>query len=1128
MHRFVGLTLATGLILATALPLAAQTVTATPTALNFQVKVGEPSPPAQTIAIESSPSGAVFSAIKDESILSAPWLTILPTNGVTPRGIVVSVDSSGFQNPGSRTVNIIVRLPESGASAIVPVTVEVSAASQQPIFSAVPPSVSFTVSAPGVTPQPKQILLDNSGGGILNYQVGVNYPASGPQGWLSVTPSQGTVSFNSQSHNVAVVSTSGLSEGTHTAQILFTGNATNSPFAVPVTLVVGSRPAITATPASLSFFASQDGSFPEIETISIQNEGGGPLQYEIAGDQSWLRVRPLRGDATSGPVLHEVVPDTRGLPQGVFLGNLVVTSATLDAPFLIPVRLTIGPPTSLFTLPSRLSFVGNVNIPVPARRIISLVNTPLAPGRWEASVVPQEATWLKISPTTGEIPGHIMVEVDMTGLGAATLEAAIQIRGREGSGGFLTDENGPGQSVAVTEVPVTLTALNSPPQLAATPPIIRLQGVSGASALLSQAMIVENLGGPQLNWESTVETDSGGSWLSISPNAGEAPETARISANTSNLAAGVYHGRITLKAGPQNVVVPVTLLLNPRDPALELSSNAVFWEIVEGGSQPLPAEIEVLNRGFGQGSWTVRTREISGPNWLSLSPSAGVSRPDGQGEPNSFTLAPNTTGLAPGEYEALIEVRSSSGPSPNLVTAALRVLPSSQSVRRLVDPGGLVFNATAGSSPQERNVEFRRNRPGATPFQVGASTSTGASWLTTSVSQGTTDDAGVARILAGVNTAGLTSGVRTGQISVTYGDGLVQSMAVTLIIPPSGPGACSATRLAVTPISPFLGFRGLAGRATPLEVVLHDDCGRLIENAAVIAAFESGDPAFPLDPLGAGRYGATWTPSNAATQNTVTFTAIAGSLLGRARVVGAIESSSLPSLSRYGVVNGASFAAGEAISPGGIVSVFGRSLAQTNLGAEQIPLPTTLGSTSLLIGGRPAPLYFSSLGQINAQAPYELSAAGMTQVVGKVGQRYTTPVTIPVASARPGVFQTPEATGLNRAIVQNQDGSLNNPSNPARRGDAIVVYLTGIGAVDPPATTGAASELARTTLPASATVGGVDAGIFYVGMAPGFVGLAQANLVLAPNTPIGAAVPLEIVVDGQPSNPLAVSIAAGR
>lgn len=1127
MHRIVGLIL--GLTLAAALPLAAQTVTATPTVLNFQAEVGQPSPAPQTFLIESSPSEAVFSAIVEVNIISADWVSILPTNGVTPREITVRVDSSRFASPGSRTANIRVTLPASGATTVVPVTVDVSAASEQPAFAAVPPSVAFTVSAPGVTPQPKQILLDNSGGGILNYQVGVNYPASGPQGWLSVTPSQGTVSFNSQSHNVAVVSTSGLPEGTHTAQILFTGGATNSPFAVPVTLVVGSRPAITATPASLSFFASQDGSFPEIQTVSIQNDGGGPLQYDIAGDQPWLRVRPLRGDATSGPVLHEVVPDTRGLPQGVFLGNLVVTSATLDAPFLIPVRLTIGPPTSLFTLPSRLSFVGNVNIPVRARRVISLVNTPLAPGSWEASVVPEEATWLKISPATGELPGHIVVEVDMTGLGAATLEAAIQIRGREGSGGFLTDENGAEQSVAITEVPVTLTALNSPPQLGASPPMIRLQGVAGTSALLSQAMIVENFGGPQLNWESEVETDNGGNWLSITPNAGEAPETARVSANTSNLGAGVYHGRITLKAGPQNVVVPVALLLNPRDPALELSSNAVFWEVVEGGSQPLPAQIEVLNRGLGQGSWTVRTRELSGgPNWLALSPSAGVSRPDGQGEPRSFTLTPNTTGLAPGEYEALVEVRSSAGPTPNLVTAALRVLPSSQSVRRTVSPGGLVFNTTAGSSPQERMVEFRRNRPGASPFQVGASTASGVSWLTVNTVQGTTDDAGVASILAGVDTTGLTPGIRTGRISITYGDGLVQSMAVTLIIPPPGPGGCVATRLAVTPVSPFLGFRGLAGRATPLEVLLHDDCGRLIDNAAVMASFESGDPAFALDGQGAGRYGGTWTPSNAATQGTVTFTAVAGSLLGHARVVGAVEASSLPTLSRYGVVNGASFAAGEAVSPGSIVSVFGRSLAQTSLGAEQIPLPTALGSTSLLIGGRAAPLYFTSLGQINAQAPFELMPSGMTQVLAKVGDRYTTPVRVPVASARPGVFQTPQATGLNRAIVQNEDGSLNGPSNPARRGEAIVVYLSGIGEVDPPAVTGAASELSGTTLPTSASVGGEEAGVFYLGMTPGFVGLAQANLVLGPDTPIGDAVPLEIVVDGQPSNPLVVSIAAAR
>ena len=54
------------------------------------------------------------------------------------------------------------------------------------------------------------------------------------------------------------------------------------------------------------------------------------------------------------------------------------------------------------------------------------------------------------------------------------------------------------------------------------------------------------------------------------------------------------------------------------------------------------------------------------------------------------------------------------------------------------------------------------------------------------------------------------------------------------------------------------------------------------------------------------------------------------------------------------------------------------------------------------------------------------------------------------------------------------------------------------------------------------------ADIFYLGMTPDFVGLAQANLVLAPTTPIGPNVPVEIVIDGQRSNSLAVAVAPAQ
>ena len=53
----------------------------------------------------------------------------------------------------------------------------------------------------------------------------------------------------------------------------------------------------------------------------------------------------------------------------------------------------------------------------------------------------------------------------------------------------------------------------------------------------------------------------------------------------------------------------------------------------------------------------------------------------------------------------------------------------------------------------------------------------------------------------------------------------------------------------------------------------------------------------------------------------------------------------------------------------------------------------------------------------------------------------------------PGVFgQSPGS-----AAIVNQDGNLNSQSQAAGAGSVIAVYLTGLGAVNPPVTTGAAA-----------------------------------------------------------------------
>jgi uncharacterized protein (TIGR03437 family) len=213
-----------------------------------------------------------------------------------------------------------------------------------------------------------------------------------------------------------------------------------------------------------------------------------------------------------------------------------------------------------------------------------------------------------------------------------------------------------------------------------------------------------------------------------------------------------------------------------------------------------------------------------------------------------------------------------------------------------------------------------------------------------------------------------------------------------------------------------------------------------------------------------------------------------------------------------GVVNAATSAAGP-VAPGSLITIYGSNLAlATAMGA--LPWPTTLAGSTVTINGTPAPINYASASQINVQLPYEAGAGTAAVMVGGTCGN-SVMATFQVAKAAPYIFQS----GTGNAIVQNQDYSVNGPTNPAKAGSYVTVYLTGIGPLDNPVATGAAastSQLSQATLPKSATIGGWSADVKFLGLTPGFIGLAQANLVV-PSLSTGA-YPVVITINGVASN----------
>jgi uncharacterized protein (TIGR03437 family) len=238
-----------------------------------------------------------------------------------------------------------------------------------------------------------------------------------------------------------------------------------------------------------------------------------------------------------------------------------------------------------------------------------------------------------------------------------------------------------------------------------------------------------------------------------------------------------------------------------------------------------------------------------------------------------------------------------------------------------------------------------------------------------------------------------------------------------------------------------------------------------------------------------------------------------------------------PSVASGGVLNAASFAKGQVVTPGSLVSIFGTNLASSLASADSIPLSTSLGNVSVSFNNIPSPLLFvnhdaANGDQINAQLPWEVANSGSVNVVVTRNGQASQPVSVPVGAVSPGIFAVNFGVG-NAIAYGNADGIIAAPTgsiqglntHPAKINDptTLVILATGLGPVNPPVATGndvTDGQLHKCVNTPQVLVGNVAAQVVFAGMTPQFVGVYQINIVIQPGTPTGDKVPLQISMGG--------------
>jgi uncharacterized protein (TIGR03437 family) len=695
---------------------------------------------------------------------------------------------------------------------------------------------------------------------------------------------------------------------------------------------------------------------------------------------------------------------------------------------------------------------------------------------------------------------------------------------------------------------------SSGPVASISPSGLSFTFAQGATATSSQSVTISNKGAAPQTFTASASTNSGGSWLSVSSTTGTAAPFATGSVlaivDPSKLNPGTYRGAISVAVAPsgQSATVPVIVTVSGTARQIQLSSTGLRFQTVAGVGAPPSQSISVLNGGSGSLPFSVAATTLSGAQgWLSVSPSSGTVN-----AASSSTVSVNVDAskLQAGDYYGQVEFSSPGvDNSPQIASVVLNVAPAGTDIGAFLAPTGLIFVRQAGGTiPASKTVQL--TYPSNSPLIFNALVSfdqQAKDWFTVQPQNGNVSATSPVKLSIQPTAATLSAGVYRGDVALSYSNGKVNHIFVLLIVAPAGSiaglepqanansptASCTPTKL--VPVFTQLGqnFGTVAAWPTQVEVAIVDDCGLPMVSGNVVASFSSGDPPLSLLSLQDGRRSATWQPRNPAAQVTITAKAqeTSPAITGTESIGGTLQSNpSTPVISAGGAVSAASFAGNQPLAPGGFISVFGAHLSAGLNQSLGLPYQTQLGATRAIIGGRTAPLQFTVDGQVNALVPYDVPANTTQQLVIVNGPAASQPEPVVIAAAQPAIFTKNSAgTGPGIIVGAKADGTqaLIDASHPVSTGDAVVIYCSGLGAVDPVVPTGTATPFSpfyNTVNTVTVTIGGKQAGVFFSGLTAGFAGLYQVNAIVPPGVPPGSDVPLVVSAAGQDSNTVTIVV----
>ncbi|HVB24296.1 MAG TPA: hypothetical protein VNG51_20330 [Ktedonobacteraceae bacterium] len=670
------------------------------------------------------------------------WLMLSPTSGTFSAGqtqkVMVAVDRANLK-PGAYGAKVI--FTASTGQYTLPVTMKTGllVPGNASVLQLTPPLLAFSGGDGAASPPAQVVTVSNPGTQPLQWSATTN----GGNGWLTVSPTFGSLAVGNSQSVIIGVNTSTLLPGFYDGWVNFTGVGTpttkDSPQGVYFSLTIVPQCSLQVSPGNLSFAGvyQQPGPATKLVSLTTTQECTSPIRWNAsattANGGSWLSIGTTSGTT---PEHAAIAVSTTGLTPGIYTGTIIFNSKPGTQTLFVSLILAQATTPLMSASPTTLSFSTVAGQTNPSTQTLTVSNTGGGTLSWQASATTSiGGTWLTIAPTNGTLSGNQSAPISvsaawLSGLTPGTYMGTITISG--------TDSSGHTASGSPQTIPVSFT-VQPPCTIAVTPAALSFTGVVGQPNPPTQNARINASGTclHTLTW--TASTSS--AWLAVSPTTGSLHLNSSATTSIGVLLAGLhpqtYSGTVTITATdsvngqqigtPQTVAV--TLTVQPPC-SLQVPSPSAETFNAEAGINPATQTFTIGITGSCTGNVTL-TATATGGSWLAVSPGS-VNITQGS---TTFTVTVTSSSLAPGQYSGTISIAAvDSGisivNSPQTVAIMLNVLAPPVLA---VSPASLTFNVTTGIN----TLPFTIANTGGEPLNWTAALDPGApSFVSLSASSG--------------------------------------------------------------------------------------------------------------------------------------------------------------------------------------------------------------------------------------------------------------------------------------------------------------------------------------------------------------------------------------------------------